>query len=96
MRFAAAMAVMLALIGQADAAEPTPVGLSSCSGCHATGATVETPVPRLVGRNPAEIVAAMQEFRSGKRPTTVMDRIVRGFSDDEIEAIAAWYGAQRD
>jgi cytochrome c553 len=24
-----------------------------------------------------------------------MDRIARGFSDDEIAAIAAWYAAQR-
>ena len=24
-----------------------------------------------------------------------MDRIAKGFSDDEIRAIAAWYGAQK-
>jgi len=40
------------------------------------------------------MVSAMQDFRSGKRPATVMDRIAKGFSDDEIRAIAAWYGAQ--
>jgi cytochrome c553 len=25
-----------------------------------------------------------------------MDRIAKGFSDDEVKAIAAWYGAQKD
>jgi cytochrome c553 len=44
----------------------------------------------LRGQNPAAIVAAMQAFRSGERPATVMRRIARGFSDDEIRAIAAW------
>ena len=53
-------------------------------------------MPRLLGRNPAEIVTAMQAFRSGRAPSTVMDRIAKGFSDDEIKAIAAWYGAQKD
>jgi cytochrome c553 len=47
------------------------------------------------GREPAEIVAAMQAFRAGERPATVMDRIAKGFSDDEIRAIAAWLGGQR-
>jgi sulfide dehydrogenase cytochrome subunit len=38
----------------------------------------------------------VQEFRSGQRPATVMDRIAKGFTDDEIKAIADWYGAQKD
>jgi cytochrome c553 len=57
---------------------------------------VDTIVPRLTGRNPADIISAMQGFKSGKLPATVMDRIAKGFSDEEIKAIAAWYGAQRE
>ena len=53
-------------------------------------------MPRLIGRNPADIVAAMQAFKSGQVPSTVMERIAKGFSDDEVKAIAAWYGAQKD
>jgi sulfide dehydrogenase cytochrome subunit len=51
-------------------------------------------VPALRGQNPAEIVAAMQAFRSGQRSSTVMGRIAKGFSDDEIRAIAAWVAEQ--
>ena len=36
----------------------------------------------------------MQAFRAGQKPATVMDRIAKGFTDDEIKAIAAWYAAQ--
>jgi cytochrome c553 len=50
-------------------------------------------VPPLAGEAPATIVAAVRAFRSGQRPATVMDRIAKGFSDDEIAAIAASYGA---
>jgi len=72
-----------------------PPGAGSCSGCHAAGAGVETPVPRLNGRSAAEITTALQQFRAGQRPATVMDRIAKGFSDSESAAIAAWYAAQR-
>ena len=53
-------------------------------------------MPRIAGRSPAEIVAAMEAFRSGQKPATVMDRIAKGFTDDEIKAIADWYGAQKE
>lgn len=75
-------------------AEP-PAGAVSCSGCHATSARVTTPVPRLIGVDQAAIVKAMREFRSGQRAGTVMDRIAKGFTDDEIQAIAAWYAGQK-
>jgi cytochrome c553 len=68
----------------------------ACSGCHPVSRAVETPFTRLAGRNPADILTAMQEFRTGQRPATVMDRIAKGFTDDEIKAIAAWYAAQKD
>jgi cytochrome c553 len=52
-------------------------------------------VPRLAGLDRAAIAKAMQDFRSGQRPATVMDRIAKGFTDEEIQAIAAWYATQR-
>jgi sulfide dehydrogenase cytochrome subunit len=94
-RFAAAAAVLIAALAVPAMAADAPPGAASCSGCHPATAKVETPVARLVGQDPATIVAAMQAFRIGQRPATVMDRIAKGFSDDEVRAIAAWYAAQR-
>ena len=88
---------MVLLIGPvaAFAAEPPP-GASSCSGCHAARAAVKTPVPRLEGRPAADIVTAMQQFRTGQRPATVMDRVAKGFTEPETAAIAAWYAGQKE
>jgi cytochrome subunit of sulfide dehydrogenase len=95
---ATSAALTLAVIGAARAAGEidAPPGASSCTGCHATARTVETSVPRLIGRNPAELTTALQGFKSGQRPGTVMDRLAKGFTDDELKAIAAWFGAQKD
>jgi cytochrome c553 len=75
-------------------AEDAPPGAASCSGCHPAAANVDTPAPRLAGKEAGAIAAAMLAFRSGQRPATVMDRIAKGFSDEEVEAIAAWFMMQ--
>jgi cytochrome c553 len=88
------MAVVALAVGllPAAAGAAAPPGASACSGCHPppgrTGA-----VPSLQGRPAEEIAARMQAYRDGERAATVMGRIAKGFSDDEIRAIAAWLSA---
>ena len=95
-RAALAAAIGIASIAAAAVASAErPAGAASCSGCHPASARVTSPVPRLAGLDRAMIARAMQDFRSGQRPATVMDRIAKGFTDDEIQALAAWFGAQK-
>ena len=77
------------------AASLPPPGAASCSGCHSAGATSAASVSRLYGRDAGEITTAMAGFRDGSLPATVMNRIAKGFSDDEARAIAAWLAAQK-
>ena len=83
-------------VGSLASAADAPPGASSCTGCHPATPGVATPVPRLNGRDAAQITAAMTEFRTGKRPATVMDRIAKGFNDDETKAIAAYFAALKE
>jgi sulfide dehydrogenase cytochrome subunit len=91
---AAAIGMVLLAAARAASAEP-PAGAASCSGCHPASTRVSSPVPRLTGMEQAAIIRAMQEFRAGTRTGTVMNRIARGFTDAEIQAIAAWYARQK-
>ena len=98
MRSIAAVAAV-ALVGAAVAAGPAagqkaPPGADGCAGCHPASAATGAPAP-LAGLPPEEIAAAMRAFRGGERPATVMDRIAKGFSDEEIRTIAAWVGRAR-
>ena len=78
------------------AASPeSPPGAASCSGCHAVSIRTKTDAPRIHGRSAAEIVAAMAAFRTGARASTVMDRISKGFTEDEIVQIATWLATQK-
>lgn len=69
-----------------------PAGASSCSGCHLANAGAGALLP-LAGLPQVDIAGKMIAFKSGKAPATIMDRIAKGFSDEEIQAIAAWYAA---
>lgn len=87
------LACAMVQAGAVEAADAPP-GAAACSGCHAVSASVETAVPRIAGGKPAEFTAAMRDFRSGTRPATVMGRIAKGFTESEVDTMAAWFAAQ--
>ena len=91
-----AFMVILVCAGLSPAvAAEAPPGAASCTGCHAEKQNVNSPVPRLAGQDASAMITAMQAYRGGQRPATVMDRIAKGFSDDEIASIASWLVMQR-
>jgi cytochrome c553 len=94
-RFVAAAIGFVSIAAVLVASAEPPAGAAACSGCHPASTRVTSPVPRLAGRDAAAIVKAMQDFRSGARTGAVMDRIAKGFTDEEIQAIAAWYATQK-
>jgi sulfide dehydrogenase cytochrome subunit len=92
----AAFALVLAAAATPAAAQSAaPAGAAACSGCHPATVSAGAAVPPIHGRPADQIVSAMADFRAGKRSPTVMDRIAKGFTDDETRAIAAWFAAQR-
>ena len=95
LRVAGAIATVMASSLPVLAASEPPPGAASCSGCHTSGAAAASRVSRLSGRDAGDIMTAMTGFRDGSLPATVMNRIAKGFSDDELRAIAAWLAAQK-
>jgi cytochrome c553 len=94
LRIAIAAAAVVAWCQPLLAAVDPPPGAASCSGCHSP-ATTKSAIPRLYGRDAADIAKAMAGFRDGSLPATVMNRIAKGFTDEESRAIAAWLAAQK-
>lgn len=86
MRGAAALFVLA--VPLLIAAGPPP-GASACSGCH--GAAVAGGIPPIAGRPAVDLTAMLRDFRDGRRKATLMDRLMKGFSDAEISAIAAYW-----
>lgn len=84
------LGLLALLVAAASPAELPPAGASSCSGCHGTVA----PMPPLAGRPAPEIEAALAAFRDGTREGTVMNRLARGLTPAQAEAVAVWWSGQ--
>ena len=94
MRTITAAAVIVTVATGAFAQSLAPPGATACLGCHGPS-RAGTSLPPLQGQSPDDIIGAMQAFRSGQRAATVMDRIAKGFSDEETRAIAVWLGQKQ-
>jgi sulfide dehydrogenase cytochrome subunit len=70
---------------------------ATCANCHGTnGKAVDgAQVPGLAGMPQHYIAAQMQAFKAGSRPATVMHQIAKGYSDAQIEQLAAYFAAQK-
>ncbi len=90
-------AATLALSGATLAAPPSPAMLSNaCAGCHGTGGASAGPsMPSLAGQSKLALVESMKGFKSGERPSTVMGRLAKGYSDADFEKMADYYAAQK-
>jgi cytochrome subunit of sulfide dehydrogenase len=62
----------------------------TCSGCHGHDFNGVGGIPLLRGRDAAELNAQMTEFRSNQRYSTVMGRLARGMTEDDIRAVSAY------
>ena len=70
---------------------------ATCANCHGSNgrAVPGAAVPGLAGLPAAYVVEQMKTFKAGTRPATVMHQLAKGFSDAQIEQIAAYYAAQK-
>ena len=67
-----------------------------CAICHGTAGKPAqgAPLIPLAGLPRDHIATQMRAFRDGKRPATVMHQIAKGYSDTQIDTLAAWFSAQ--
>ncbi|MGF1642177.1 MAG: c-type cytochrome [Thiotrichales bacterium] len=80
-----------ATVHAADDTTGLNIGLA-CMGCHGTDGMSATAIPPMIKGLPAEYFeAALLDFKSGKRPGTIMGRIAKGFTDAEITATATFF-----
>lgn len=67
---------------------------ATCANCHGSNGVSRGVVPSLAGQPKADVAAKMLEFKQNKRPGTIMPQIAKGFTDEQIDAVAAWFASQ--
>ena len=73
---------------------------ATCAACHGTdGATKNAAnfatLPALAGQPRENLAASLRAYKSGARPSTIMTQIATGYTDEQLELMAAYFAAQK-
>ena len=68
---------------------------ATCANCHGTDGRSVGGIEPLAGMPKEEMVRKLSEFRSGAKPATVMHQLAKGYSDQQIDAMAGYFAAQK-
>jgi sulfide dehydrogenase cytochrome subunit len=91
-----ALAALSCVALQAHAQDRPRQLASACAICHGTdGRSDAKALPSLAGMPSEYLASQMRAFRDGQRPATVMHQIAKGYSDEQINALAAFFAAQK-
>lgn len=86
----------VAFTGVALAETPSAAMLAnSCAGCHGTnGSSVGPASPTIAGISVDYFIETMEAYKTGERPSTIMTRIAKGYTEEEIKLMANFFAQQ--
>ena len=92
---ATACALGVAALGAQAQVSQVRVWAAACANCHGTDGRAQPGMEALAGKDKDELAQKMLDFKSGRKPATIMHQISKGYSDDQIRDIAAYFAAQK-
>ena len=87
-------ALLIANMSPAVEITPSMMLANSCAACHGTQGKSPGAIPSINGKSANFIFQALKEFQTGDRPSTVMGRHAKGYSDQELQLIADFFSKQ--
>ena len=71
------------------------VWAAACATCHGTNGQAVGAIPRLAGADAKATLDALLVHKRGQRQGTIMHQIAKGYSDEQLAQIAAYFAAQK-
>ena len=83
-------------VAHVSAAPPTASMLAdTCAGCHGPdGSSVGPAIPSIAGMSAEYFNTTMGEYKTGERYSTIMTRIAKGYTDEEIALMADFFAGK--
>lgn len=67
----------------------------ACGGCHGhTGVSRAASMPSIAGFDRRYLARVMREFSTGTRHSTIMGRVMKGYTPQQINLLASYYAEQ--
>lgn len=69
---------------------------AACANCHGTRGLAQPGNASLAGVNKEELLKKLLDFKAGTKPATIMTQIAKGYSDEQLAALAAYFSVQKN
>ncbi len=92
---ALAGASLLALPALAQDANLARNLAATCANCHGTNGNARGDMKPLAGMPADKMLAMLADFRSGNQPATIMHQISKGYTEEQVKLVAAYFAAQK-
>jgi cytochrome c553 len=66
---------------------------AACASCHGTNGIAQPGMESLAGQSKDDLLKKMLDFKSGKKPATLMHQISKGYTDEQLEQLAGYFAA---
>ena len=86
----AVASLLAAGAGAADASQVRSLA-AGCANCHGTQGVAQPGMPSLAGQPKDVLLKNLLDFKSGKRPATIMHQLSKGYTDEQLEQLAAYF-----
>ncbi len=94
--YASATAAAEAPAPKPDLERGKQIASTVCVACHgADGNSVAAANPVLAGQHAEYIAAQLAAFKSGARPSPIMQGMAAGLSPEDMRNVAAWFSSQK-
>jgi cytochrome subunit of sulfide dehydrogenase len=95
MKWLAAGAVCLAAASAQAQVNQIRVWAAACANCHGTEGRALPGMVALAGKDQNELLQKMLDYKSGRIPATLMHQIAKGYTDEQLAQITAYFAAQK-
>lgn len=71
------------------------VWAAACANCHGTEGRAQPGNESLAGKDKDELIQKLMDFKTGRKPATLMHQLSKGYTDEQLAQIAAYFAAQK-
>ena len=68
---------------------------ATCANCLGTNGAAQRGMESLAGVSKDDIVRKLQDYKTGKRPGTIMPQLAKGYTDQQIDVLGGWFALQK-
>lgn len=95
LKWLAASTLLAASLGAQAQVDQVKVWAAACANCHGTDGRAQQGGFNLAGQKKDELLAKLLAYKNGQRPATIMHQLSKGYTDEQLAQISAYFAAQK-